>query len=61
MYLYLLHSYLKKNWLKVIESVLVAACSAVILVVLIYSVPNCAPIKGFVPENNENNVNVIDY
>ena len=58
MYLYLLLSYLKKNWLKVIESVLVAACSAIILVVLIYSVPNCAPIKGFVPENN---VNVIDY
>ena len=29
------------------EAVLVAACSAVVLVVLIYSVPDCKPVRGF--------------
>ena len=35
------------RWMKVTEAVLVAACSAIILVVLIYSVPDCKPVRGF--------------
>ena len=35
------------RWLKVTETVLVAAASAVVLVVLIYSVPDCQPLRGF--------------
>ena len=36
----------KKNWAKVLESCVVAAASAIILIVLIYAVPNCAPIES---------------
>ena len=34
-------------WMKVAEAVFVAACSAVIFMILIYAVPNCAPIRGY--------------
>lgn len=36
-----------KPWLKVFEAVVVAGCSAVAFVTLIYAFPNCHPISGF--------------
>ena len=50
-YLFFSFRVVTKNWMKVAESVLVAACSAIILTLLIYSVPDCQPIKGFHPPN----------
>lgn len=34
-----------------LEAVIVAAASAIILMVMIYAVPDCQPIRGYVPEN----------
>ena len=39
-------SVVKKNWAKVLEACVVAAASAIILIALIYAVPNCGPIEG---------------
>ncbi|ELT96405.1 hypothetical protein CAPTEDRAFT_203043 [Capitella teleta] len=38
---------IKKNWMKVAEAVFVAGMSAVILMMLIYMVPDCQPIRQF--------------
>ena len=50
--------YVIVNWVKVAEAVFVAACSAVILMLLIYVVPDCRPIEGFrLPNNTEQTIN----
>ena len=41
-----------KSWMKIFESCLVAACSALILLTLIYAVPDCQPIHGYEPPSN---------
>jgi chloride channel 7 len=46
--------FLTKKWHKILEAAFVAACSAIILTVLIYAVPDCQPIKGFHPPNSTN-------
>lgn len=43
------------RWLKVAEAVLVAAASAVVLVILIYSVPDCRPLRGFQQQDTGSN------
>ena len=37
------------KWVKVIEATMIAGVSAILFMLLIYSVPNCAPIRGFDP------------
>ena len=51
-YRLLFFRYIIKKWVRVFEACLVAACSAIILVFLIYAVPVCSPIRGFVPPSN---------
>lgn len=51
--------YIQVKWGRVAESVLVAACSAIILVLLIYVTPDCQPIKDFHhPNVSTHDVNV---
>jgi hypothetical protein len=42
-----LSRYITNPWIKVFEAVLVAGCSAVVFMLLIYGVPDCQPISGF--------------
>jgi len=46
--------FLTKKWHKILEAAVVAGCSALILTILIYAVPDCQPIKGFHPPNSTN-------
>ena len=41
--------------MKVLEAAIVAAASAIILLLLIYVVPDCQPIRGYIPPPPENN------
>ena len=45
---------MKRKWTQVAEAVFVAAVSAVVLMVMIYALPNCAPIKGYHPPTTAN-------
>ena len=48
-----------KKWQKVLESVIVAGCSAVILIVLIYVVPDCQPIHGYEARNTTEKIGTV--
>ena len=41
-----------KNWAKVVEACILAAASAIVLMALIYGVPDCQPIHGYQPHND---------
>ena len=41
-----------RDWFKVGEAVVVAACSAIVLIVMIYAVPDCQPIRGYEEPSN---------